>query len=60
MYPLAWDLARELSKRYILKDEKIWIQDKIGLSPYGYPHSWSSNILHHYCLILKKEKITND
>ena len=53
-YPLAWDLAKELSSSYELKDEKIWIQDKIGLAPYGYPFSWTSNILHHYCLILKK------
>lgn len=56
MYPIAWDLANRLSTKYVLKDEKIWIQDKVGLSPYGYPHSWSSNIIHHYCLILKKEK----
>ncbi|MDD4031475.1 MAG: DNA methyltransferase [Bacteroidales bacterium] len=53
-YPLAWDLAKKLSEKYILKDEKIWIQDKIGLAPYGYPYDWVSNILHHYCLILKK------
>lgn len=55
MYPLAWDMARILSEKYVLKDEKIWIQDKIGLSPYGYPNSWASNILHHYCIILRKE-----
>lgn len=56
LYPLAWDMARILSQKYILKDEKLWIQDKIGLSPYGYPSSWASNILHHYCLILRKEE----
>ena len=55
MYPLAWDMARILGEKYVLKDEKIWIQDKIGLSPYGYPNSWASNILHHYCLIFRKE-----
>lgn len=55
LYPLAWDMARILGEKYVLKDEKIWIQDKIGLSPYGYPNSWASNILHHYCLILRKE-----
>ncbi|MCH5141745.1 DNA methyltransferase [Mammaliicoccus sciuri] len=55
LYPIAWDLARILSSKYVLKDEKIWIQDKIALSPYGYPYSWASNILHHYCLILRKE-----
>ena len=56
MYPLAWDLARRLSEKYVIKDEKIWIQDKISLAPYGYPFSWASNILHHYCLVFRKEK----
>jgi DNA modification methylase len=55
LYPLAWDVAKKLSNLYVLKDEKIWIQDKIGLAPYGYPYSWVSNILHHYCLILQKK-----
>jgi len=55
MYPLAWDLARKLSEKYQLKDEKIWIQDKVGLAPYGYPAAWASNILHHYCLIFQKK-----
>jgi len=55
MYPLAWDLARILSKKYQLKDEKLWIQDKVGLAPYGYPAAWASNILHHYCLIFQKK-----
>lgn len=54
MYPLAWDLAKILSQKYTLKDEKIWIQDKIALAPYGYPSAWASNILHHYCIILQK------
>lgn len=54
MYPIAWDLAKELSKLYTLKDEKIWIQDKVSLAPYGYPYSWASNILHHYCLVFQK------
>lgn len=57
LYPLAWDMAKRLSKLYVLKDEKLWIQDEIGLSPYGYPHTWASNILHHYCLILRKETL---
>jgi DNA modification methylase len=55
LYTLAWDLAKILSEKYVLKDEKIWIQDKMSLAPYGYPFSWVSNILHHYCLILRKE-----
>lgn len=55
LYPLAWDMARTLGEKYSLKDEKIWIQDKIALSPYGYPFSWASNIIHHYCINLRKE-----
>lgn len=56
MYPLAWDLAKMLSNKYVLKDEKLWIQDKMGLAPYGYPFTWAANIIHHYCLIFRKEK----
>lgn len=56
LYPIAWDIARMLSDKYVLKDEKIWIQDKVGLAPYGYPYSWASNILHHYCIVLRKEE----
>lgn len=55
-FPLAWDLARAMGEDWELKDEKIWIQDKVGLAPYGYPHSWASNIIHHYCLIFQKNK----
>ena len=55
LYPLAWDMAIKLGKKYALKDEKIWIQDKLALAPYGYPSSWTSNILHHYCIVLRKE-----
>ena len=55
LYPIAWDIASKLSSIYVLKDEKIWIQDKVALAPYGYPYSWASNILHHYCIILRKE-----
>ena len=35
IYPLAWDIARELGKTYTLKDEKIWLQDNQNLAPYG-------------------------
>lgn len=55
-YPLAWDLAKKLMEKYELKDEKIWCQDKQSLSPFGYPFSWTSNIVHHYCLIFQKSK----
>jgi DNA modification methylase len=50
LYPLAWDLARELGQTYTLKDEKIWCQDDIRLAPYGLGNAWVSNTFHHYCL----------
>lgn len=53
LFPIAWDLSRQLSDYLELKDEKIWIQDKVGLAPYGYPYAWAANILHHYCLIFQ-------
>lgn len=59
-YPLAWDLAKKLSSIYELKDEKIWIQDKVRLAPYGYPYAWTSNIIHHYCLNFQKPKSKRD
>jgi len=55
IYPLAWDIAKRLSKKFVLKDEKIWCQDRTPLAPFGYPFSWTSNIVHHYCIILRKE-----
>jgi hypothetical protein len=50
IYPLAWDLGRELGKIYTLKDEKLWLQDNQRLAPYGLGSAWVSNTFHHYCL----------
>jgi DNA modification methylase len=55
IYPLAWDLGRELGKVYTLKDEKIWCQDDIRLAPYGLNSAWVSNTFHHYCLQFRNE-----
>ena len=55
IYPLAWDLARELGKVYTLKDEKIWCQDDIRLAPYGLGNAWVSNTFHHYCLQFRND-----
>ena len=55
MYPLAWDLATQLSKFYTLKDEKIWCQDNQRLAPYGLGSAWVSNTFHHYCLQFRNE-----
>ncbi|GAB4502253.1 MAG: hypothetical protein Fur0035_18010 [Anaerolineales bacterium] len=55
IYPLAWDLARELGKIYTLKDEKIWCQDNQPLAPFGMNSAWVSNTFHHYCLQFRNE-----
>jgi hypothetical protein len=55
LYPLAWDLGRELSKVYTLKDEKLWLQDDIRLAPYGLGSAWVSNTFHHYCLQFRND-----
>jgi len=55
IYPLAWDIARELGKTYTLKDEKIWVQDNQPLAPFGLGSAWVSNTFHHYCLQFRNE-----
>jgi len=55
IYPLAWDLGRELGKVYTLKDEKVWCQDNQPLAPYGLGSAWVSNTFHHYCLQFRNE-----
>jgi DNA modification methylase len=55
IYPLAWDLARELGKTYTLKDEKLWLQDNQRLAPYGLGSAWVSNTFHHYCLQFRND-----
>ena len=55
IYPLAWDIARELGKTYTLKDEKIWVQNDQRLAPFGLGSAWVSNTFHHYCLQFRNE-----
>lgn len=52
---LAWDVAKELSKHFQLRGERIWCQDNKTLYPYGYRYSFVPNVHHHYCLIFRKE-----
>lgn len=56
IYPLAWDMGRELGKVYTLKDEKVWLQDNQRLAPYGLGSTWVSNTFHHYCLQFRNEE----
>ncbi len=53
---LAWDFAREMSKHFQLRGERIWCQDNKTLYPYGYRYSFVPNVHHHYCLVFKKRK----
>jgi DNA modification methylase len=55
LYPLAWDLSRELRSIYTLKDERIWCQDNQRLAPFGLGSAWVSNTFHHYCLQFRNE-----
>ncbi len=55
IYPLAWDLAREVGKFFTLKDERVWLQDNVRLAPFGLGNAWVSNTHHHYCLNFRKE-----
>jgi len=50
---LAWDFAREMTKHYQLRGERVWCQDNKTLFPYGYKYSFVPNVHHHYCLVFK-------
>ncbi|MBI2669494.1 site-specific DNA-methyltransferase [Candidatus Woesearchaeota archaeon] len=56
---LAWDFAREMTKHYQLRGEKVWCQDNKTLFPYGYRYSFVPNVHHHYCLIFKNIRKEN-
>jgi DNA modification methylase len=55
IYPLAWDLGRELGRIYLMKDEKVWCQDNQRLAPFGLGSAWVSNTFHHYCLQFRND-----
>ncbi|MCX8010014.1 MAG: site-specific DNA-methyltransferase [Ignavibacteria bacterium] len=60
LYPLAFDLAIALTKRgeksWVMKDEKIWLQDDKPLIALGINSAWIGNRHHQYCLNFRKEK----
>ncbi len=60
LFPLAFDTAISLTKRknrsWVLKDEKIWLQDDKPLIALGVNNAWVSNRHHQYCLIFRKEE----
>jgi DNA modification methylase len=59
LYPLAYDTATSLTRRgkksWVLKDEKIWLQDDKPLIALGVNNAWVGNRHHQYCLIFRKE-----
>jgi len=59
LYPLAFGTAVSLTKRgaksWILKDEKMWLQNDKPLIALGVNNAWVSNRHHQYCLIFRKE-----
>lgn len=59
LYPLAFDLAIALTKRgeqsWVMKDEKIWLQNDKALIALGVNSAWVGNRHHQYCLIFRKE-----
>ncbi|MFX0124437.1 MAG: DNA methyltransferase, partial [Candidatus Hodarchaeota archaeon] len=59
VYPLAYDTALSLiqdeNHPWILKDEKIWLQDDKSLIALGVNYAWVGNRCHQYCFILRKE-----
>jgi DNA modification methylase len=52
--PLAWDLARRISQKYLFQGERIWCQNTKPLGIWGYPKVFVPNYHHHYCLIFRK------
>jgi DNA modification methylase len=60
LYPLAFDTAISLTKRgeksWVLKDEKIWLQNDKALIALGINSAWVANRHHQYCLIFRKEE----
>jgi DNA modification methylase len=55
MVPLAWDLAKRLSKLFVLKQERLWLQNNKTLGTWGYPFKYVSSVHHHYCLVFQKD-----
>ncbi|MCD6361891.1 MAG: hypothetical protein J7M38_13625 [Armatimonadetes bacterium] len=52
--PLAWDVARRISRTLSFQGERIWCQDSKKLGIWGYPTTFVPNYHHHYCLIFRR------
>ena len=58
MLPLAWDVARLLSDRFELLEERVLLYDKPAL-PLA-PLTLASNRSHEYALVLRKARVVAD
>jgi DNA modification methylase len=56
LYPLAFETLTSLAKRWVSKDEKVWLHDDKRLLPLGIYNAWVGNRSHQYCLIFRKEQ----
>ena len=54
--PLAWDLARRISRTWLFQGERIWCQNSKRLGIWGYPTVFVPNYHHHYCLIFRNKQ----
>jgi hypothetical protein len=52
--PIAWKIGLRLSRKWILKPERIWCQEKKPLTIHGHPKTFVTNNHHHYCLNFQK------
>lgn len=63
LFPLAYDTAQSLTQgeifNWVLKDEKIWMQDDKTLIAFGVNNAWVANRCHQFCLIFRKEEINS-
>ncbi len=63
LYPLAYETAQSLIQgekfNWILKDEKIWLQDDKSLIAFGVNNAWVANRCHQFCLIFRKDDINS-
>ena len=62
LVPIAWNFAAAMSNTGLweLKGERIWCKDQGTLGIYGYPTTYATNNVHHYCLTFRSKKFGGD
>ena len=56
LVPIAWQLGIKLTETGLwnMKGERIWCKDQGRLGIYGFPTTYATNNVHHYCLTFQK------